>query len=170
MRTLLLTPLILALLAGAALADDDDGDGDKRGRYGGEDRGRVLQPAKLNPIWAQECGACHLAFGPGLLPAESWRRLMAGLDQHFDTDATLTAKENQDVTAFLVANASNRWTASGAPLRITETQWFKSKHRAKEVSPAVWKRPSVKSPANCLACHPGADKSDFNEHSIKIPQ
>lgn len=168
MKTLRALLLILALLPGAVLADDDKG-GKGGAKYGGEDRGRTLQPAKLNATWAKECSACHIAYAPGLLPAESWRKLMSGLDKHFDTDASLTAQENQDVTAFLVANASNRWTGTGAPLRITETQWFKSKHSTKEVPPAVWKRASVKSAANCQACHTGADKADFNERSIKIP-
>jgi hypothetical protein len=165
MKTLHAILWVLALLPGAVLAEDDE----KGGKYGGEDRGRTLQPAKLNPVWAKECGACHLAFAPGLLPAPSWRKLMSGLDKHFGADASLTPQENQEVTTFLVANASNRWTASGAPLRITETQWFKSKHSSKEVPLAVWQRASVKSPANCQACHTAADKADFNERSIKIP-
>ena len=162
--------LILALLSGAVLADDDDKGRKGEGKYGGEDRGRPLQPAALNPTWSKECGACHIAYPPGLLPAESWRKLMSDLDKHFGADASLTAKENQDVSAFLVANASNRWTGGTAPLRITETAWFKNKHSGKEVPPAVWKRASVKSASNCQACHAGADKADFNEHSIRIPQ
>jgi hypothetical protein len=157
--------VILSLLPCAVLAADDE----KAGKYGGEDRGRTLQPAKLNPTWAKECSACHIAYAPGLLPAESWRRLMAGLDKHFETDASLTAPETQEVTAFLVANASNRWTGSAAPLRITESQWFKSQHGTREVPAAVWKRASVKSASNCQACHAGAATADFNERAIKIP-
>jgi hypothetical protein len=169
MKTFPTLLLILALLPAAVMAADDDKGGKGGAKYGGEDRGRTLQPAKLNATWVKECSACHIAYAPGLLPAESWRKLMSGLDKHFETDASLTAPENQDVTNFLVANASNRWTGAGAPLRITETQWFKSKHSAEEVAPAVWKRASVRSAANCQACHPGAGKADFNEHSIKIP-
>jgi hypothetical protein len=174
MKTLHALLLMLALLPCAVLAHDDDKGGKEggkeAGKYGGEDRGRTLQPATVNPIWSKECGACHIAYAPGLLPAESWRRLMSGLDRHFGADASLTAQETQGVTAFLVANASNRWTGAGAPLRITETAWFKSKHNAREVPAAVWKRASVRSASNCLACHAGADKANFDEHAIKIPQ
>jgi hypothetical protein len=170
MKTLWGFLLLLAVLPAMVWADDDDDRGGKRGgKYGGEDRGKTLQPAAVNPTWAKECGSCHLAFAPGLLPAESWRKVMSGLDKHFDTDASLTEQESKEVTAFLVAHASNRWTAGGAPLRITETQWFKSKHNSREVAPAVWKRASVKSPANCQACHTAADKGDFSERAIKIP-
>jgi cytochrome c553 len=163
MKMLRIVLWILVLLPGLVFADEE---GD---RNGGQDRGRPLQPARLNPAWAKECSACHTAYPPGLLPAESWRKLMSGLDKHFGADASVTPQENQEITAFLVANASNRWTGAGAPLRITETQWFKRKHSAEEVPAAVWKRAAVKSPANCQACHAGADRADFSERSIKIP-
>jgi nitrate/TMAO reductase-like tetraheme cytochrome c subunit len=165
MKALYSILVVLALLPGTVLAEDDEG-----GKYGGEDRGKVLQPARLNPAWQKECGSCHIPYAPGLLPAESWRKLMAGLDKHFGTDASLSAEENRDISTFLAANASNRWTGSAAPLRISETQWFKSKHGTNEIAAAVWKRASVKSPANCQACHPAADKANFSEHSINIPK
>jgi Dihaem cytochrome c len=158
--------MLIAGLCFSAMALADENGGDE----GGEQRGKPLQPTKLNAKWQQECGSCHMAFAPGLLPVASWRKLMSGLDKHFDTDASLTEQENTEITDFLVKNASNRWKSPTAPLRITETRWFKRKHDAHEVPPAVWKRPSVKSPANCQACHTGADKGDFGEEGIKIPQ
>lgn len=163
MKTLIALALAAALLPHPALADEH---GDK---YGGENRGKPLQLSQDNAKWRQECGGCHLAFAPGLLPAESWRKLMSGLDKHFGTDASLSAAENREITAWLVANASNRWRAPSAPLRITESAWFQRKHDRHEISPAVWKRPAVKSPANCQACHAEAEKNDFNEHRIRIP-
>ncbi len=160
------TALLITLLLLPALVIAD-GHGDK---YAGENRGKPLQPAQLNAKWQQECGSCHLAYSPGLLPAESWRKVMAGLDKHFGADATLTPAENREITTFLVEHASNRWRAPSAPLRISETRWFRHKHDGHEISPAVWKRPAVKSPANCLACHPGAEQSDFDEHRVRIPK
>ncbi len=71
---------------------------------------------------------------------------------------------------FLVNNASNRWRAPTAPLRITETAWFQRKHDSHEIRPEIWKRAAVKSPANCAACHPGAGKGDFEEDRIRIPR
>lgn len=155
---------LLALLAVAALGAQ------AQGRYNGEDRGRPVQPAQVNAKWQQECAGCHMAFPPGLLPAASWRKTMSTLDKHFEVDASLTPQETTEITDFLVKNASNRWTAATAPLRITESEWFKTKHNSREIAPAVWKRASIKSPANCMACHSGADKGNFDEHSIKIPQ
>ena len=172
---------VVALLSvgtvSVAHADDDDDERHggvsaerHRGKYGGEDRGRPVQPLQVNAKFQQECSSCHIAYSPGLLPAESWRKVMAGLDKHFGTDASLTDQENKEITAFLVNHASNRWSAPTAPLRITETAWFKRKHDGHEVSPDVWKRPSVKSPANCGACHPQAERGDFEEDNIRIPK
>lgn len=158
----LITHLLLALLAVVSLS--------AHAKYDGEDRGRPEQPAQVNANWQQECGSCHLAFPPGLLPAASWRKMMTGLDKHFGVDASLTPAEVTEVTDFLVKNASNRWTASTSPLRITESAWFKSKHNDREISPAVWKRAAIKSPSNCGACHSGASKGNFDEHSIRIPK
>ena len=59
--------------------------------------------------------------------------------------------------------------ASGKPLlRITETARFEKKHR--EIAPATWKRASIKSPANCGACHTQTAAGDYSERSITIPK
>ena len=137
-------------------------------RDSGENRGHPVMPGQVNAKWQQECASCHMAFPPGLLPAASWKKLMGGLDQHFGTDASLSPEDASEIGNFLNQNASNRWRAITAPLRITDSFWFKSKHR--EVSAAVWKRASIKSPSNCMACHAGADKGNFDEHRVKIPK
>lgn len=168
--------LIVALLAmsvtmsAAQAEDDDEGHGERSGgKYGGENRGKTMQVAQMNTKFKQECSDCHIPYSPGLLPAESWRKIMSGLDKHFGSDASLAVQDNKEITAYLVSNASNRWSAPTAPLRITETAWFKRKHDSREISPAVWKNPKVKSPSNCAACHIRAERGDFNEHDINIP-
>ena len=168
--------LAMGVTLSAAQADDDDHRyGEKSGersgaKYGGENRGKPVQPAQINAKFKQECSACHIAYAPGLLPAESWRKMMAGLDKHFGSDASLDAQDSKEITDFLVSNASNRWSAPTAPLRITESAWFKRKHDGHEISPAVWKNPKVKSPSNCAACHMQAERGDFNEDNLKVPR
>lgn len=156
-------PLLLAALTATALT--------AQAKYNGEDRGRPTMPAEVNTKWQAECGDCHMAYPPGLLPAASWKKVMAGLDKHFGTDASLSAADAKEITDYLVKYPSNRWDSSAAPLRITDGEWFKAKHYNKgEIAPDVWKRESVKSPGNCIACHTGAEKGDFNEHNIRIPK
>lgn len=171
--------LAVALLAAGATisvaqADDDDDEGffgeRHGGRYAGEQRGKPLLPAQTNAKFQKECSDCHIPYPPRLLSAESWRKIMAGLDKHFGTDASLYAEDNKEITDFLVANASTRWSGPAAPLRISETAWFRREHDSHEINPDVWKNPKVKSVANCAACHPDAERGDFNEHRISIPR
>ena len=161
-----LNNVLFALLTVMAVGVHADGDN----KYNGENRGKPVMPSQVNAKFQQECASCHLAFPPGLLPAASWRKMMSGLDKHFGVDASLTPAEATEITAFLVKNESNRWSANTAPLRITDSEWFKAKHASGEINPAVWKRESIKSAANCLACHSSADKGNFDEHSVKIPK
>ena len=116
--------------------------------------------AKLNA----ECGGCHVAYAPRLLPAPAWRRIMAGLERHFGTDASLDAASAGEIGAYLQANAAQdkkRGVDSGT-LRITETAWFKQQHA--ELVPTVWTHKLVKTPVNCGACHAAAERGDFGQH------
>lgn len=137
-----------------ARADDDEGQ----------------RQTVTNAKWVSECGACHVAYPARYLPAESWRAIMAGLDKHFGSNASLDAESAKEITVFLEKNASTKKheVTSKPLLRITETRWFKSEHR--EVSERTWKNPKVKSRANCGACHTGAESGDFSEDNVKIPK
>ncbi len=148
--------LLTGGLISVAHAEDDDDD--------------EHMPAAKNVAWQTECGSCHVAFPPRLLPAESWRAVMSGLDKHFGSNAGLDPAAAKEIGAFLQKNAgSNRHTSSGKPvLRITETRWFVREHD--EVPDRVWKNPKVKSASNCAACHTGAESGNFNEHGIRIPK
>ena len=112
--------------------------------------------------FAKECGACHMAFPPEMLPAASWKKIIAGLADHFGEDASLTPKTAADIEAYLTANAAEsssfgrRFMAGlrpgEAPLRITEMPVWIGIH-SDEIPSSVWKDPRVKSKSNCPACH-----------------
>lgn len=122
-----------------------------------------------DPTWKAECGSCHIAYPPALLPAASWRAVMSGLDKHFGADASLDPATRDKITAFLEQNASRkRKLIDATELRITETRWFRHEHD--EVPAYVWKNTKVKSPANCAACHLNAEAGDYSEHNIRIPR
>jgi hypothetical protein len=136
---------------------------------------RADAPARvpLLPKYAQECSACHIAYPPGLLPAASWQRLMANLPRHFGTDASLDEASVREIATWLNTQSGSyrkaqREAAPPPDDRITRSQWFVREHR--EIAPETWKRPAVKSAANCAACHTRADQGDFNEHTVRIPR
>jgi hypothetical protein len=124
----------------------------------------------LLPEYQQECGACHVAYPPGLLPAPSWQRLMHGLPKHFGTDASLDATATGAIAHWLSANAgtSRRGREEPPQDRITRSAWFEHEHG--RIAPATWKLPQVKSASNCAACHTTANQGGFNEHDVRIPR
>ena len=140
--------------------EERDGDG----REGG--RGLAASLAAADPAYAKECGACHLAYPPSMLPAASWRAMLAGLDRHFGQNAELDAPLRARLEGWLVQEAGPGDGA--APQRITGLAWFRREHR--EVGAAVVARPAVRSLANCAACHQGAARWDFDEDRVRIPR
>jgi hypothetical protein len=120
--------------------------------------------------WKAECGVCHVAYPPQLLPVSSWRAIMTGLDKHFGTDASLDARSVAEIGTFLDTHAGRgrRAMAEKPVLRITETRWFLREHD--EVPAAAWRHLKVKSAANCAACHAGAETGDYAERNLRLPR
>ncbi len=119
--------------------------------------GERIAPA-THAATLEECGECHLAFPPALLPAGSWRKIMAGLGDHFGEDASLEPALAAEIERYLVRNAGRR--GDGSILRISEQRWFRHEH---DFAKSVWQRPEIRSPANCEACHQGAARGWFED-------
>lgn len=132
------------------------------------DNGRRL-PRSVPAAYTQECASCHTAYPPGMLPARSWQRVMSGLDKHYGTDASLDTATLQQLDGWLQAHAGTYKRVREEPPqdRITRSAWFARKHR--NIDSRVWKLASVRSAANCSACHTGADRGDFDDHTLKLP-
>lgn len=132
----------------------------------------------IDDTYRAECGDCHYAFHPSLLPAASWAGMMAHLDDHFGEDATLDAATRDWITVWLTANAAETWDTEAAnrfrrpsadqPWRITATRFWERRHRG--IDKAVFARMPVGSKVNCSACHRDADTGRFDDQSIAIPQ
>ena len=129
-----------------------------------------LRDAPPPPKVREECGACHVAYPAGMLPAASWQRLMAGLQRHFGSDASVDTAAAKEISAWLAANAGTYKRVREMPPedRITRSAWFLRKHD--EVAAATWKLPAVKGAANCSACHTQAEQGDYRERNIRIPR
>ncbi len=132
-----------------------------------------------SPLYKEECGGCHMAYPPGLLPASSWGQVMNGLEDHFGDNAELDAETQQSVSEFLNANSADHSSYRRSikfsrsinpdkpPLRISETPYFKHEH---DEIPArmVAGNSKVKSFSQCNACHRQAERGSFNEDDINI--
>ena len=131
---------------------------------------RLPMPASTPASYKAECTSCHMAYPPALLSASDWRKTMAGLKDHFASDAAVDTQKQQEITRFLERNAgdASKLGSAGEPPRITQTARFIRKHR--EIPVKFWKDPRIKSAANCEACHRGAATGNFSEHDIAIPE
>ena len=128
-------------------------------------------PPVSDPVVREECGSCHLAFAPSMLPARSWQRMGGDLKNHFGDDASVDSATTARITDYLVANAADTGgrrhggkllravPAADAPLRITELPRWVKEHR--DVAARDWKE--ARSKANCLACHRGAERGYYDD-------
>lgn len=129
--------------------------------------------------WREECGGCHLAYHPLLLPARSWERLMQEQGDHFGDDLALDAETTAAIVAFLRANASERelteaaWKINAStppgetPLRITETRYWRAVHR--RIAEAAFDTEAVRGRHDCGACHLDAALGTFEDAAMRIP-
>lgn len=134
---------------------------------------QILFPPVMDFQTRGYCGNCHMAYQPSMLPAASWRVMMAGLDDHFEEKVVLKPGAIKHIEAYLVGNAGDTEAAGEAGRlalqglaenttlqRITATPYFKKEHRFLENRILEeW----VGSVANCSACHVGAWVGDYKQ-------
>jgi hypothetical protein len=168
-------------------SDDDDDDhnrGKKRRRYQKRDRNdskhygkHYLTPVN-NPTYIEECGGCHFAYQPELLPSGSWKKIMAGLDDHFEDEIEIDTESINVISEYLISNSAEKSSAKRAvkivrclrgrtPIRISEIPYIIEKHD--EIDPKIYNRESIGSLANCTACHITAEKGIYDDDNVVIP-
>ena len=172
-----ITATSAALFSGVVYGDDDD---DHEWGFGWFKQSKLDVAAVNNPVYSEECGSCHFAYQPGWLPEKSWRKMMAGLEDHFGDNAELDAQTQKELLDYLVANSADKSNYKRSkrimgslkqgevPLRISDTLYFQRKHD--EIPRRfVMGNKEVGSYSNCNACHKRADTGSFNEHEVTIP-
>jgi hypothetical protein len=162
--------LLLISLPHDAFADHDD---DRK-----EHESKYIEPVN-NQTFKQECGACHFAYQPALLPAGSWEKILSNLPSHFGEEVSIPVKSKNIINEYLQANSAEHSSAKRArkilkslggqtPMRITETPYIREKHH--EIDPSIYNRQSVGSRANCIACHPTAQQGNYEDDFVRIPK
>jgi hypothetical protein len=132
-------------------------------RYGDRNyEDRYLRPVG-NRTYATECGACHFAYQPELLPSGSWRKILADLEHHFGEEVIIGTDSKNEINRYLLSNSAETSSAKLAvkimkdlgdrtPLRITDIVYIRKKHH--EILPRILKQEvGVGSLSNCQACH-----------------
>jgi hypothetical protein len=135
-----------------------------------------------NRVYLEECGGCHFAYQPGLLPARSWDALLnqEALRKHFGANAELDDGTLKEIHDYAVDNAADKsWykrsrkiavaTEKGpTPLRITELVYISRKHG--EIPGKMIKgNKGVKSLSFCDKCHTQAAQGVYDADTVNIP-
>lgn len=169
--------LAMALLSGSGAALAEEG---FWAWMGTSSRQKEVHPVD-NKVYSDECGSCHYAYPPGLLPGKSWAKLLdeKALGDHFGENATLDKATLKTIYDYAMDNAAEKsWykrsrkitvaTENETPIRITEVRYIKRKHH--EIPEKMIKgNKDVKSLSYCNACHTKADKGIFDSDTVSIP-
>jgi hypothetical protein len=182
--------LVLATTFGlcVVLCIGEDRHSKTRGERGGSHEGVAgkrdhqsrnrLSPV-TNQTYKEACGACHLAYQPGLLPSGSWAILLSNLKSHFGETVDIDAASKEAIAKYLTDNSADHSEAKRSrkimrslkgetPSRITEIQYILRKHR--DISSEVFGRKSVGSFSNCVACHKATDEGVYDDDDTVIPK
>lgn len=136
-----------------------------------------------NKSYQVECGSCHFAYPAGLLPANSWDKLLneKALAHHFGENAQLDQGVLTEIREYALANAADQsyWkrarkiavaTKDIDPplLRITQVRYIKRKHQDIPEN-LIQGNKDVKSLSYCDACHTQAKDGVFDADTVLIP-
>ena len=145
------------------------------------DRMKEVRPVS-DKAWQAECGECHLAYPPGLLPARSWEALLQpeALGRHFGVNAEIDPAALGALRTYALAYAADRSyykrsrkiaaaTAAGPlPLRISTLVPIARAH-ADIPATQITGNAAVKSLSQCDRCHTQAGRGIYDNDSVAIP-
>jgi hypothetical protein len=162
-RRWIVASVLAAALAAPALAD------------------RPFPPVE-NATVLSECGDCHMAYQPRMLPQRSWQKLMDGIGDHFGEELSLDEGARREVLDYLLqgaADAGGKKKRKGhrfmrglgpreAPIRITETPHWRKEHH--ELPDRVWSDEKIESRGDCEACHTKASQGRYDDDDgLRVP-
>ena len=121
--------------------------------------------------YKQECGSCHIAYAPFLLPKSAWDSMMSDLENHFGDDASLEEETHARIAAFLEKYASDvvdtkiTQQKESQQIAITKTPYWEIAHR--KLNPKIFTTEAIKSKANCQTCHKDAESGIFAKNAVE---
>lgn len=147
--------------------------------FAGEHEERKSFPKIINEAYKANCGNCHFAYQPGLLPAKSWLKIIDSPGGHPGGDLPLDEGTKAEIRKYLSQNSAENSQSkrsrkilasigSGVPTRISEIPYIREKHH--EINEEVFLRKSIGSRGNCIACHKTAESGDYDDDNVTIPQ
>ena len=131
--------------------------------------------------YLKECGSCHFAYTPGLLPARSWELHMQRMEKHFGESVVLPPATRDAIQAYLVANAADRSPFEGSkyfmsrvkddmtPYKLQDVPLFREMHRIILEVISIKSKVKVRTLTNCNACHQFAAEGSYATAELVVP-
>jgi cytochrome b len=135
---------------------------------------RASKPAATR--WTKECGGCHLAYSPALLPQRSWERMMREQDRHFGEDLSLSPAASKALLEEAASVRASTWAqwklaasapAGESPQRISELRFWRHAHR--DLAENAFRAPVSSGRHDCESCHLDAGSGIFQPRMIQRP-
>lgn len=137
--------------------------------------------AATDATYVKECGACHFAYSPGLLPARSWELHMSRLERHFGESVNLAEPARSAIHRYLTENAADRSPYAGSkimmervdpkstPYRFNDVPLYREMHRIVLEVISIKSKLKVRTLTNCNGCHQYAPEGSFGNSELLIP-
>jgi len=135
--------------------------------------------AVTDPVYMKECGSCHIAYSPQLLPARSWMRVMGNLADHFGESATVDAATQKRILDYLTAHSAESGSneqsvqimrslrTDEAPLRITQVPYIAGLHAA-ALEDLRGGTPRPHTLAECGVCHYNVETGNYTDRRYSV--
>ena len=136
---------------------------------------KATRAAMHGQAWAKECGSCHLAYAPALLPFASWVRTLEEQDRHFGEDLGLGAAGVARLLEHARKEPTPSWGAwkiatsvpkGESPLEISTTPFWRAAHAS--LPDSAFRAPVSAGRHECEACHRDAASGIFHPRMIHM--
>ncbi len=104
--------------------------------------------------YAANCGSCHLLIPPQVLPTDSWREILQDPNHYGVQLRSLPRYDFGLIWRYLQLYSRRLNPEEQMPFRVGKSRYFRLLHPRVEFAQPV-------TLSTCVACHPGAAKSDF---------
>lgn len=105
-------------------------------------------------LYLENCGRCHMALPPAIMPTETWRQLLQE-SQHYGVQLEpLVDPARLLVWQYLQVYSRLKVKDEPTPYRIGSSRYFKALHPRVNLPQRVTLN-------SCASCHPGASQYNF---------
>ncbi|MGQ4648950.1 diheme cytochrome C [Lyngbya aestuarii] len=106
-------------------------------------------------LYLENCGTCHAALPPEVMPSDTWRQLLLNLNEHYGSRVEpIIAPSVLLIWNYVRDFSRPLGEEESTPYHLTQSRYFQALHPQVEFAETV-------RPASCVSCHPGAAQYDY---------